>query len=48
VIGRACRTQGEKKNACRIVVGKLDGRRLLGRSRHRGEDNIKMGLEETG
>jgi hypothetical protein len=35
---------GEKRNAYRILVGKLDGKRPLGRPRHRWLDNIKMDL----
>jgi hypothetical protein len=34
------------KNACRILVKKSDGKRPLGRSTHRREDNIKMNLWE--
>jgi hypothetical protein len=30
----------EKRNAYRILVGKLEGKRPLGRPRHRWEDNI--------
>jgi len=29
-------------------VGKSEGKRPLGRPRHRWEDNIKMGLQEVG
>jgi hypothetical protein len=32
-VGRACSTNGEKRNACRILVGKLEGKRPLGSSR---------------
>ena len=32
----------------RILVGKPEGKRPLGRPRHRWEDNIKMGLQEVG
>jgi hypothetical protein len=39
---------GERWNACRILVGKLKGRRPLGRPRHRWVDNIKMDLREIG
>jgi hypothetical protein len=39
---------GAKRNAYRILVGKPEGRRLLGRPRHRWEDNIKMDLREIG
>ena len=31
-----------------VVVGKPEGKRPLGRPRRRGEDNIKMDLEEVG
>jgi hypothetical protein len=37
---------GEKKNACMVLVGKLEGRRPLGRSKLKWEDNIKMDLKE--
>jgi hypothetical protein len=33
---------GGKRNAYRILVGKPDGKRPLGRPRHRWVDNIKM------
>jgi hypothetical protein len=39
---------GEKRNACRILVGKTEGKRLLGRPRRRWMDNIKMDLREIG
>jgi hypothetical protein len=39
---------GEKRNAYRILVGKLEGKRPLGRPRHRWVENIKMELRETG
>jgi hypothetical protein len=35
---------GEKRNVYRILVGKPDGKRPLGRPRHRWVDNIKMDL----
>jgi hypothetical protein len=39
---------GKKRNACRILVGKPEGKRLLGRRRRRWEDNIGMDLREIG
>jgi hypothetical protein len=38
----------EKRNAYWILVGKLKGKRPLGRPRRRWEDNIKMDLREIG
>jgi hypothetical protein len=35
---------GEKRKACRILVAKPEGKRPLGRPRHRWVDNIKMDL----
>jgi hypothetical protein len=37
-----------KRNAYRILVGKPDGKRPLGRPRHKWLNNIKMDLRETG
>jgi hypothetical protein len=39
---------GEKSNAYRILVGKPEGKRPLGRPRCRWVDNIKMDLTEIG
>jgi hypothetical protein len=39
---------GEKRNAYRILVGKPEGKRRLGRPRRRWVDNIKIGLREIG
>ena len=36
---------GEKRGAYRVLVGKPEGKRPLGRSRGRLEDNIKMDLQ---
>jgi hypothetical protein len=36
---------GETRNAYRILVGKPEGKRPLGRPRRRWVDNIKMDLE---
>jgi hypothetical protein len=37
---------GEKRNAYRILVGKPERKRPLGRPRSRWKDNIKMDLRE--
>jgi hypothetical protein len=39
---------GEKRNAYRILVGKPEGKKPLGRPRCRWEDNIRMDLREIG
>jgi S-ribosylhomocysteine lyase LuxS involved in autoinducer biosynthesis len=37
---------GERTGAYRVLMGRPDGRRPLGRPRRRWEDNIKMDLQE--
>ena len=37
----------ERSNVYKVLVGKPEGNRQLGRPRHRWEDNIKMDLEEV-
>jgi hypothetical protein len=37
---------GEKRTAYRIIVGKPEGKRPLGRPRRRWKDNIKTDLRE--
>jgi hypothetical protein len=44
----ACSTNGEKRNACRLLVGKPEGRRPLGRQRRKWLDNNRMDLVEVG
>jgi hypothetical protein len=39
---------GEERRVCRGLVGKLEGRRPLGRPRSRWVDNIRMDLQEVG
>jgi hypothetical protein len=39
---------GEKRNVYRLLVGKPEGKRLLGRPRRRCIDNIKRDLLEIG
>jgi hypothetical protein len=47
-MGKACSKNGEHRNAYRIMLGKPEGKRRLGRPRRRWEDNIKMDLREIG
>ena len=39
---------GDKKDAFRVLVGRPEGGRQVGRPRLRWEDNIKMALKEVG
>jgi len=39
---------GQGRGVYRVLVGKHEGKRPLGRSRRRWEDNIKMDLQEVG
>ena len=39
---------GEVRGAYRVLLGKPEGKRSLGRPRHRWEDNIKMDLQKAG
>ena len=39
---------GEGRGVYRVLVGKPEGRRPLGRPRHRWEDNIRMDLRKVG
>ena len=49
-VGGACSAYGgeERRGVYRVLVGKPEGKRSLGRPRRRWEDNIKMGLKEVG
>jgi len=39
---------GERRDVYRVLVGKHEGKRPLVRPRRKGEDNIKMDLQEVG
>ena len=39
---------GERRGVHRVLVGKPEGKRPLGRPRRRWEDNIKIDLQEVG
>jgi len=47
-MGGACSAYGEKRGVHRVFVGIPEGKRPLGRTRRRWEDNIKMDLQEVG
>jgi hypothetical protein len=47
-MGRECSTNGERRNVYRILVGKLQGKKPIGRPRYRWVVNIKMDLREIG
>ena len=44
----ACARMKEGRGVHKVLVGKPDGKRPLGRPRLRWEDNIKMDLQEVG
>jgi len=41
-------TMGERRVACRVLVGKPEGRILRGRARSRWEDDIKKNIQKFG
>jgi hypothetical protein len=43
-----CSMRGDMRNEYKILVGKLEGRKLLGKPRRRWEDNTRMDLWEVG
>jgi hypothetical protein len=47
-MGKACSTNGEKMNARRILMGKSERKRPLGKPRRRWVNNNKMVLKEIG
>jgi len=47
-MGGACGTHGERRGVYRVLVGKSEGKRPLGRPRRKWEDNIKIDLQEVG
>jgi hypothetical protein len=47
-MGGACGARGGGEGCIKILVGRPEGRRPLGRPRRRWEDNIKMDLREIG
>ena len=47
-IGGACSTMGKRRGVCRVLVGKPEGKRPVGKPRHIWGDNVKMDLQEVG
>jgi hypothetical protein len=47
-MGWTCGTHGEGRGAYRVLVGRTEGKRPLGRPRRRWEENFKMDLGEIG
>jgi len=47
-MGGACSTFGETRGVYRVVVGKPEGKRPIGRPKRGWEDNMKMDLQEVG
>jgi len=47
-MGGACSAYGERRGFYRFLVRKPEGKKALGRPKHRWEDNIKMNLQEVG
>ena len=47
-MGGACSAYQGGEGVCRVLVGKPEGKRPLGRPRRRWDDNIKMDLQEVG
>ena len=47
-MSRTCSAYGKNRGLYRVLVGKPEGKRPLGRPRRRWEDNIKMDLKEVG
>jgi len=43
-----CSALGGEERCIRVLVGKPEGKRPLGRPRRRREDNIEMNLQEVG
>ena len=44
----ACSAYGERRGVYRVLVGRPEGKRPLGRLRRRWEEKIKMDLQEVG
>jgi hypothetical protein len=47
-MGGACSSDGAGRGVYRVLLGKPEGKRPLGRPRRRWKDNIMMDLQEAG
>jgi len=47
-MGGACSIYGERRGVDRVLVGKPEGKRPLGRPTYRWKNNIKMDLQKVG
>jgi hypothetical protein len=47
-MGGSCSAYGERRAVYRVLVRRTEGKRPLGKPRHRWKDNIKMELQEVG
>jgi hypothetical protein len=47
-MGGVCSAYGKGRGVYRVLVGKPEGKRPLGRPRRRWDNNIKMNLQELG
>jgi hypothetical protein len=47
-LGRECRANGENRTTYRLLVGKSEGKKPLGRPRPRWVNNVRMDLVEIG
>jgi len=47
-MGGACATYGERRDVYKVLVGKPEGKRPLGKPRCRWEGNIKVDMQEVG
>jgi len=47
-MGGVCSTYGDRRRVYSVLVRKPEGKRPLGRPRHRWEDNIKKNIQEVG
>jgi hypothetical protein len=43
-VGGTCGTHGKGRGSYMVLIGKSEGKRPVGRTRHRWKDNIKMDL----